>query len=231
MNGNVTLAVFGAGRSTATKSLYQYDYGQVLQITGLSLPSAYEVHFGNAAEGGVTKTSIGGPDGVVIPDEYLTSGEDIWAFVYLHTGEDDGETEYVVHIPVRKRPEPSDIEPTPEQQDVITQTIAALNVAVDKAENAVEHYPYIGVDGFWYVWDAQAETFVKSSKAQGDKGNPGDKGDTGDDGVSPTATTDSVNLGTLVTITDASGAHQFLVQNGAKGNKGDDGFSPIVTKP
>lgn len=208
MNGNVTLAVFGAGRSTATKSLYQYDYGQVLQITGLTLPDVYEVHFGNDSEGGTTKTSLGGPDGVVIPDEYLTSGADIWAFVYLHTGEDDGETEYVVHIPVRKRPEPSDVEPTPEQQDVITQTIAALNVAVDKAEDAVEHYPYIGVDGFWYVWDAEAEAFEKSVKATGTPGV----------GISSVAKTSTSGLIDTYTITYTDGATStFAVTNGKDG--------------
>ena len=49
----------------------------------------------------------------------------------------DGETEYVIKIPVRERPEPSDIEPTPEQQDTITEAIAALNVAVTQTAQDV----------------------------------------------------------------------------------------------
>lgn len=35
--------------------------------------------------------------------------------VYLHEGEDDGETVYMVTIPVKKRPQPSDDIPTPEE--------------------------------------------------------------------------------------------------------------------
>jgi hypothetical protein len=81
---------------------------------------------------------LGNADGVDIPDACLTSGEPIYAWVFLHTGEDDGETEYTVSIPVIARAEPSDIEPTPVQQDAITQAIAALNSGVTRAETAAE---------------------------------------------------------------------------------------------
>ena len=99
------------------------------------------------------------------------------------------------------------------------------------AHNAVEHYPRIsGETGNWEVYDAENEEWDDTGvKAQGAKGDPGadgdkgDKGDKGDDGVSPTVTTQSFPFGTLVTITDASGEHQFLVLNGAKGDKGDNG--------
>lgn len=127
---NVTKAAFGGLREVATSPLWQYDYGQILQIDGLDLPQAFEVHFSNSRKSGETITQIGTDNQVTIPDMYLTSGADIYAFVFLHDGTDDGETEYVIKIPVRERPEPSDIEPTPEQQDAITEAIAALNTAV-----------------------------------------------------------------------------------------------------
>ena len=138
---NVTRAAFGGLREVTTAPLWQYDYGQILQITGLDLPQAFEVHFSNSRKSGETITQIGTDNQVVIPDMYLTSGADIYAFIFLHDDVDDGETEYVIKIPVRERPEPSDIEPTPEQQDAITEAIAALNVAVtqtgeDKAATA-----------------------------------------------------------------------------------------------
>ena len=113
-----------------TKPLYQYDYGQILLFRGVALPNVYEVHFANNRCGEST-TSIGGPEGVAIPDMYLQSGVNIYAWVYLHTGEDDGETEYSIMIPVLKRASISDAPPTPVQQDVITQAIAALDAAVE----------------------------------------------------------------------------------------------------
>ena len=127
---NIVKASFGGLREVTTSPLWQWDYGQILQITGLDLPQAFEVHFSNSRKSGETVTQIGTDSQVVIPDMYLTSGADIYAFVFLHDGLTDGETEYVIKIPVRERPEPSDIEPTPEQQDAITEAIAALNVAV-----------------------------------------------------------------------------------------------------
>ena len=39
--------------------LDQYDYGQVLRIQGLKLPTAVEVHFGLEETGGTTTTRIG----------------------------------------------------------------------------------------------------------------------------------------------------------------------------
>lgn len=138
MENNVITAYFKTGCVAATtRSRYRYDYGQILVFDGLDLPDAYEVHFASEEMGGETVTQIGNADGVIIPDQYLTTGKDIYAWVFLHTGEDDGETVYRVHIPVINRPEPSDLEPTPVQQDAITQAIAALNAAVDKTAQDV----------------------------------------------------------------------------------------------
>lgn len=147
--------------SRSNLPLYQFDYGQILQIEGVELPDAYEVHFSNSVIG-TSKTSVGNADGVSIPDEFLLSGEDIHLWLFLHTGEDDGETEYEGLIKVYRRAEPTDIQPTPVQQDVITQTIAALNAAVDKSETNVTHYPKI-VDRYWYVWDAENEEWVNTN--------------------------------------------------------------------
>lgn len=129
---NITNVYFDEVRRARTDPLYQWDYGQVLQFPGRTLPTAYEVQFSNVASGGETITMIGDEDGVLIPDELLTTGLPIYAWVYLHTGLEDGESEYAITIPILKRPEPSDLEPTPVQQDAITQAIAALNQAVEQ---------------------------------------------------------------------------------------------------
>lgn len=136
---NITIANFtGGSRSSRTSALYQYDYGQVLKFEGLELPTACEVHFSNKELIGTSKTSIATDSEVVIPDEYLTSGEPVYAWIFLHTGETDGETEYKITIPVRKRPEPTDEEPTPQQQSEIGQLISALNSAVTQTGEDVQ---------------------------------------------------------------------------------------------
>jgi hypothetical protein len=134
---NVTKVHF-SGRSATAAPLYQYDYGQKLTFCGLDLPTTYEVHF--AVEGASeTVTVLGDDTGVLIPDEYLQTGKQIYAWLFLHEGENDGATEYKVTIPVLTRPEPSETQPTPVQQDVITQAIAALQAETGRAETAAEN--------------------------------------------------------------------------------------------
>lgn len=136
------MATFDGNRSgnavyARTEPLWQYDYGQVLRFDGIDLPMSYEVHFSNS-ENGTSKTQIGDADGVAIPDEYLTSGKNVYACVFLHEGAEDGETEYCVVIPVNKRSRPSDEPPTPEQQSAITQALAALESAVDHVDDIAD---------------------------------------------------------------------------------------------
>ena len=133
MDNNVILASFGASNLIRTRSAYQYDYGMILQFQGIELPTAYEVHFSNIDTGNAV-TQIGNEDGVTIPDTMFLSGESINAWVYLHTGEDDGETVYTAVIPVLERAKPHNGTPTPVQQDAITEAIAALDSAVEQVE-------------------------------------------------------------------------------------------------
>ena len=133
---NVIKAHFGALREVTTAPVWQYNYGQKLEIDGIpNLPSTFEIHYSNSKSRGTAKRWIG-YDGVVdVLDEYFRSGADIWGFIFLHEGEDDGETEYVIHIPVKERSEAEDSEPTPMQRDIVDETIAALNQAVEYAEH------------------------------------------------------------------------------------------------
>jgi len=136
---NIVTAAFGGLRTAKTRPLWQWDYGQVLQFAGLALPSTYTVHFANEQYASTAKTMVGNADGVDIPDEYLITGLPVYAWVYLHTGADDGETVYMVTIPVNARPQPTEDEPTPVQQGVIDTAIAALNAGVERAETAAEN--------------------------------------------------------------------------------------------
>ena len=132
MANNIITAAYSSSNITYTKPAYQYDYGMILKFSGIELPQAYEVHFSNTEFCGESISQIGDADGVTIPDEMFLSGAPIYAWTYLHTGLDDGETVYKTVISINKRAQPSDIEPTPVQQDVITQAIAALNTAVEQ---------------------------------------------------------------------------------------------------
>lgn len=136
---NVVTAAFGGLRTAKTRPLWQWDYGQILQFAGLALPSTYTVHFANEQYASTAKTMVGNADGVDIPDEYLITGLPVYAWVFLHTGADDGETVYMVTIPVNARPQPTEDEPTPVQQGAIDQAIAALNAGVERAETAAEN--------------------------------------------------------------------------------------------
>lgn len=136
MPANTVTAYHSANGFSKINALHQYDYGQTLRFEGFNLPDAYEVHFSNDQHSGKSTTAIGNKDGVLIPDIYLTTGRDVWAWLFLHAGEDDGETVYTIQIPVIRRASISNAAPTPVQHDVITQAIAALNTAVEKAEEA-----------------------------------------------------------------------------------------------
>lgn len=216
MATNIVTAAFGGSKVVRTRALYQWDYGQVLQFKGLALPSTYTVHFSNVGVGGTAKTMVGNADGVDIPDEYLTTGQTVYAWVYLHAGEDDGETVYAVIIPVTQRPQPTEDEPTPVQQGVIDQAIAALNAGVEAAEDAAESIQNMDVD---------AETLTPGSAATVEKSVAPDgtvtltfgipRGDIGDDGFSPTVTVTDITGGHRVTITDEDGPHSFDVMDGA----------------
>jgi hypothetical protein len=133
---NVLKVSFCKKQKITSKPLYQYDYGQILKFVDLKLPAAYEVHFSNH-EHGESTTALATSNEVTIPDMYFTSGRDIYVWIYLHTGADDGETEYQITIPIIKRAAISDEQPTEEEETIINQTIAALNAAVTESREGV----------------------------------------------------------------------------------------------
>ena len=154
--GNVVKAVFGKNaKEIQTAPLFQYDYGQILIIEGITLPTAYQVHFSNEPYGTST-TSIGGADGVEIPDAYLQTGADVYAWLFLQTGENDGRTVAMIRIPVKARAEITNEEPTEVQQGEIDQLIAALNDAVEDAEDSAEDAEDAAEDAADSAEDAEA---------------------------------------------------------------------------
>lgn len=123
--------------------LWQYDYGQILRIQGLKLPTAVEIHFSLQEKGGESVTRIGitkdGVTDVPIPDSMLENGDtardyEIYAFIYI-TDETSGQTEYKITMPVKSRPKPEAFS-TPEDAELFREAIAVVNDSAERAENA-----------------------------------------------------------------------------------------------
>lgn len=140
MVNNIVQVTFRNGLrvTTASRKLYQWDYGIILKINGLDLPAAYEVHFSNTQRSGDADIVIGDENGALIPNYLLETGLNVYAWIYLHTGTDDGETVYEITVPVIKRAKPRDYTPTPHEQTAIEQAIEALNKGVTDAEAYAE---------------------------------------------------------------------------------------------
>lgn len=131
-------------RYASTLGVWQYDYGQVLRITGPELPPAVEVQFSLDEKSGETLSRVGttvdGVTEVKIPDELLThsatSNYRIYAYIYL-TDETSGNTRYEITIPVRVRSKPTSPAEDPETDpDIFRETVVAVNASADRAENA-----------------------------------------------------------------------------------------------
>ena len=112
--GNTVLVKYYRSRWTVTRALTQYDYGQVLEFDeGFELGETYDVHFANYGDmDRETVVVTGDANGAAIPDTCLEHGSDILAWIYVHSGEDDGESVYRIIIPVMKRPGYTRTEPT-----------------------------------------------------------------------------------------------------------------------
>ncbi len=229
MRNNIVVLKYYPGKFNKTESLYQYDYGQRLILDNCPLPNTYEVHFSNGTYE-ESKTVIGDSTGIDIPDEYLLSGKNIYIWLFLHSGENDGETVITGMIPVIKRAKPTNQEPTPVQQDVITQAIAALNYAVDQTEANVEHYPKV-IDGFWYTWDEASEEWISTDvPATGEKGDPGEKGDTGATPNLTAGEASTLPAGSDVTISITGTAENPVLNIGIpKGDPGELSYSDVAT--
>ena len=132
----IIIGTVGGGRYTVTAPIVKEDYGLYLKIEGLELPSTYEVDFSNSEHNGTSVTMIGNADGVLIPNQFISSGKDVFAFLY-HVGADYGRTVFKFRIPNKLRPDRTEETPTPEEQSVIDQAIAALNDAVEQTAQDV----------------------------------------------------------------------------------------------
>ena len=136
-------AVFSGSAYARATGLWQYDYGQILRIQGLSLPAAVKVDFSLSETGSKSVPRVGvTKDGVTdapIPDSMLENGDttmdyDIYAFVYIED-ETSGKTTHRITMPVTSRPKPEAFD-TPEDAQLFRDAIAAVNESAGRAEAA-----------------------------------------------------------------------------------------------
>lgn len=106
--------------------LWQYDYGQKIQIKGLDLPEVFEVHFAwkdiEKAKV-VTGSTVDGVSTVDIPNIALEQRRMITAYIYL-SDTTEGETVNTILLPVNRRKAPENFE-APEDVDLFHHTLAA----------------------------------------------------------------------------------------------------------
>ena len=120
-----------------TDELWQYDFGQKIQVTGIELPDVCEVHFqyDNLTE---TKTVTGykQEDALIIdiPNEALTSRGIIKLYIYLVSSE-EGRTVNVAIMHVNRRMKPEGFE-VPEDIDLFHHTLLAANEYMQQTKNA-----------------------------------------------------------------------------------------------
>lgn len=216
MRGKIVDVSLVEGKTSYSKAITQGDYGQKLVFHNVQLPPSYEVHFSNEKDFGTAKTQIGNSTGVNIPDEYIKNGNQIYFWIFLHDGANDGETEYAGIIPILAKPNVTDAPPTPVEQSVITETIAALNEGIEHVDGIAEQMPQDIQDA---LTEAKASgEFDGPQGDKGDKGDPGPQGEKGDKG-------EKGDPG----IPGTNGRDGEKGDKGDKGEKGDTG-EPFTVK-
>lgn len=137
MENKIVTAIFKDSTHTKVSDVWQWDYGQILRIQGLDLPTAVEVDFAVAgasesiARIGTTKDGV---TDVVIPDSLIETGKNLVAYIYLRDSA-SGNTEYQIDMLVTKRAKPEAYD-RPEDKELFGQAIEAVNTAADRAEKA-----------------------------------------------------------------------------------------------
>ena len=245
MGINIVTANFSnGGRDSITRKLYQYDYGQKINIKGLNLPNTFEVHISNDNNAITAETYIGNNNEIEIPDKFLLSGEDIYLWIFLHSTAEDGETRYTITVPVKKKPKPEGQEPTVVERNTIDELIAALEInlnemrqatedaknamdeataaakeqmqlAIDKANDVVSKYPKI-IEDYWYIYDVENQVWVNTQiKALAV------------DGIGIENIVYNNDYTITINLTDGTSYTTESIR-GQKGEKGDTGVTPNI---
>lgn len=102
----ISAVIYESSSVTYTQSVHQHDKNVTLVFEGIDLPENYEVHFSNEKDGGISIACEGNNSGVQIPDELLSTGSYVYAWVCRVESETGSSTIFEVVIPVIPRPIP-----------------------------------------------------------------------------------------------------------------------------
>lgn len=128
----------------ADKTLYQWNYGQILRIVDADLPMAVEIGFSTTEKSGDSDVRVGstnnGVTTVAIPnklfEEERSTDYSIYAFVYV-TDENSGTTVHEIVIPVKARAKQGDPSEDPSiDPSIFKDAINAVNASAERAEIA-----------------------------------------------------------------------------------------------
>ena len=170
MDGNIITAAFQEGETRCVASgLWQWDFGQILQITGLDLPAAVELHMYQkdlsctrvgTTENGVTR--------VAIPDIMLRANMPITIYLYLHVEQTDGETEYKITLPITGRQRPVDYDIADPGISIVYQ---ALLDALDLLNGQIQTVQECAEEAVAAAESASANAILAESYAKGATGS------------------------------------------------------------
>lgn len=109
--------------------------------------------------------------------------------------------------------------------DMAEEVVGEAKDAAEAAEAAAQHAPMIGLDGYWYKWDAETEGYVKTdTKARGEDGENGV-------GITSVEKISTVGLVDTYRINFTNGTNTtYTVTNGQDGSVPIDDTTPAANK-
>lgn len=139
-------AFFEPGKTeTTAQELYKFDFGQILRVSGISLPKTVSVQFATAEMSEaipVIGVTSGDQTDVEIPNSLLRVGAEPWDYVikaFFYVADEGGaKTEYVVNIPVRYRPRTGEEHADAAATEALAKAITEINESAKVAQAAAE---------------------------------------------------------------------------------------------
>ena len=130
-----TITAYFKGRVGVAESVYQNDYGIIMNFDSIDLPAHFDCYFSilNQEE---AIPGVGADGMVAIPNSVLANPGAVTIHIPLHTGANDSEVEYVVYFKVIGRARPID-DGTPAQMTAIEQALALLQNPITNIEQIV----------------------------------------------------------------------------------------------
>ena len=130
-----TITAYFKGRVGVAESVYQNDYGIVMNFDSIDLPAHFDCYFSilNQEE---AIPGVGADGMVAIPNSVLANPGAVTIHIPIHTGANDSEVEYVVYFKVIGRARPID-DGTPAQMTAIEQALALLQNPITNIEQIV----------------------------------------------------------------------------------------------